>query len=122
MNFGRSRVMVHATPVDMRKSYDGLFGLVRDSGNDPISGDVFLFVGKDRTRTKALFWDGNGLNIWMKRMERGRFADVFVRESMTARELALFFEGSPMVTKKLSPDDLTKRFARPEEEKNPDPA
>lgn len=122
MNLGRSRVLVHATPVDMRKSYDGLYGLVRESGNDPISGDVFLFVGKDRTRAKALFWDGNGLNIWMKRMERGRFADVFLRESMTARELALFFEGSPMVTKKLSPEDWTARFARPTEEKRPEPS
>ena len=111
MNLGRSQVMVHSTAVDMRKSYDGLFGLVRASGADPISGDVFLFISKDRTRAKALFWDGNGLNIWMKRMERGRFADVFCREAMTARELALFFEGSPMVTKKLSPDDVTARFA-----------
>lgn len=113
--------MVFATPVDMRRGYDGLFGLVRDSGSDPISGDVFLFVSRDRTRAKALFWDGNGLNIWMKRMERGRFADVFTRESMTARELSLFFEGSSMVTKRLSPVDLTNLFAKPEEKNTPPP-
>jgi len=112
MNFGRSRVMVYSTPVDMRQGYDGLFGLVRESGSDPISGDVFLFVSRDRTRAKALFWDGNGLNIWMKRMERGRFADVFTRVAMTARELSLFFEGSAQVTKRLSPEDLTASFAR----------
>ncbi|MHB2029830.1 MAG: IS66 family insertion sequence element accessory protein TnpB [Acidimicrobiales bacterium] len=114
MNFGRSRVMVFATPVDMRRGYDGLFGLVRDSGADPITGDVFLFVSRDRTRTKALFWDGNGLNIWMKRMERGRFADVFTRETMTARELSLFFEGSQVVHQRLSPKDLTDEFMRPD--------
>lgn len=112
MNLGRSRVMVFATAVDMRRGYDGLFGLVRESGNDPICGDVFLFVSRDRTRAKALFWDGNGLNIWMKRMERGRFADVFTRETMTTRELSLFFEGSAQVTKRLSPEDLTASFAR----------
>ncbi len=105
--------MVFATPVDMRQGYDGLFGLVRESGLDPISGEVFLFVSRDRTRAKALFWDGNGLNIWMKRMEKGRFADVFARSTMTARELALFFEGSSQVIKRLSPEDMTQTFARP---------
>jgi transposase len=104
--------MVFKTAVDMRMGYDGLFGLVRESGADPISGDVFLFVSRSRTRAKALFWDGNGLNIWMKRMERGRFADVFTRETMTIRELSLFFEGSSQVSKRLSPDDLTVLFAR----------
>lgn len=113
MNFGRSRVMVFATPVDMRMGYDGLFGLVRGSNADPISGDLFLFVSKDRTRAKALFWDGNGLNIWMKRMERGRFADVFTRTQMTTRELSLFFEGSQVVKQRLSPEDLTPQFEQP---------
>ncbi len=110
MNFGRSKVMVFATPVDMRMGYDGLFGLVRESGADAISGDVFLFVSRDRTRAKALFWDGNGLNIWMKRMERGRFADVFNRDQMTIRELSLFFEGSQVVKGRVSPEDLTDKF------------
>lgn len=118
MNLGRARVMVFSTPVDMRKSFDGLYGLVRTLGADPISGDVFLFVSKDRKRAKSLFWDGNGLNIWMKRMEQGRFADVFSRPEMTTRELALFFEGSSSVTRRLSPEDITARFARTEPEKN----
>jgi transposase len=96
----------------MRMGYDGLFGLVRESGSDPISGDVFLFVSRDRTRAKALFWDGNGLNIWMKRMEQGRFADVFLRNEMTVRELSLFFEGAQTVCKRLSPRDLTTRYAQ----------
>lgn len=111
MTFGRSRVLVHAGAVDMRKSFDGLHGLVKESGRDPISGDVFLFVSKDRRRAKALFWDGNGLNIWMKRMEQGRFADVLARETMTSRELALFFEGAASVRQRLSPEDLTPRFS-----------
>lgn len=110
MNFAKkARVYVYSEPVDMRKSYDGLYGLVRSNGN-PLSGDIYLFVSRDRTRAKALFWDGNGLNIWMKRLERGQFADVFSRDQMSATELSLFFEGSSGVTQKLSAEDLTKRF------------
>lgn len=110
MNFGKkTRVFVYGDPVDMRKSYDGLYGLVRRSG-DPLSGDIYLFVSRDRTRAKALFWDGNGLNIWMKRLERGQFADVFKRDEMSVSELQLFFEGSPQVRQKLSAEELTRRF------------
>ncbi len=112
MNFGRGRVLVHRDPVDMRKSFDGLYGLILTSGQDPVSGDVYLFVSGDRKRAKALFWDGNGLNIWMKRMEHGRLADVFSRSEMTTRELALFFEGSSALVRRLSPEDRTSRYAR----------
>ena len=113
MNFGRSRVMVFKDPVDMRKSFDGLYGLVLSSGQDPVSGDVFLFVSANRQRAKALFWDGNGLNIWMKRMEEGRLADVFTRGEMTTSELALFFEGSASVAKRISPPNKTEKYERP---------
>ena len=110
MNFGRARVFVFEGPVDMRKSFDGLYGLVLGSGRSPVSGDVFLFVSGDRKRAKALFWDGNGLNIWMKRMEQGRLADIFLRSEMTTRELALFFEGSASVAKRISPVDRTSQY------------
>jgi transposase len=112
MNFGkRTKVFVCRESVDMRKSYDGLYGLVRASIGNPLSGDVYLFLSRSRTRAKALFWDGNGLNIWMKRMEEGQFPDVFTRAEMTVTELALFFEGSTAVKQKISVEDLTKRFA-----------
>jgi len=111
VNIGkRAKVFVFNQPVDMRKSYDGLYGLAKQAGN-PLSGDVFLFVSKDRTRTKALFWDGNGLNLWMKRLERGQFADIFSRTEMTPSELQLFFEGSPSVSRQLSRDELNQRFS-----------
>jgi transposase len=95
----------------MRKQFDGLYGLVLSAGLNPVSGDVFLFVSRDRKRAKALFWDGNGLNIWAKRMEHGRLADVLSRGEMTTRELALFFEGSPEVSHRLSPEDQSARYA-----------
>lgn len=96
----------------MRKSYDGLYGLARKfaNGGNPLKGDTYLFVSRDRTRAKALYWDGNGLNIWMKRLERGQFADVFSRAEMSASELELFFEGSGHVSRKLAVEDLSKRF------------
>jgi transposase len=107
VNFKSSAVYVYGEPVDMRRQYDGLLGLVRGQF-DVLSGMLFLFVSKDRTRAKCLFWDGSGLNIWAKRLERGRFADIFSRPELTMNELKLFFEGSPEVVRRLSPEDLSR--------------
>ena len=104
----RRNVLVHSEPVDMRKSYDGLMGLLQ--GQNVLSGDVFLFMSRDRRRAKAMFWDGTGLNIWMKRIEQGRFADVWTRERLTATELKLLFEGSRLASRTLSPEDKTHRY------------
>ncbi len=103
------RIWIYETAIDMRKSYDGLYGLVRAFTN-PLSGDVFVFLSRDRKKIKALFWDGSGLNIWMKKIEKGRFANVFSRAEMTLTELKLLFEGSQKVTEKLSPENLTDSF------------
>lgn len=110
MNFKSSAVYVFGEPVDMRKQYDGLLGLVR-SQFDVLSGMLFVFVSKDRTRAKCLFWDGSGLNIWAKRLERGRFADIFSRSELTMNELKLFFEGSSEVVRRLSPEDLSRKMS-----------
>lgn len=104
----RRNVLVFKEPVDMRKSFDGLSGLVK--GQNLLTGDVFLFVARDRRRAKAMYWDGTGLNIWMKRLEQGQFANVWARERITATELKLFFEGSRLVSKNLSPEDKTHRY------------
>lgn len=111
MNVGKkSKVYVYRQAVDMRKSYDGLYGIVRSYSN-PLSGDVYLFLSKDRTRAKALYWDGNGLNIWMKRLEKGQFANVWERKEMSIIELELFFEGSSHVMKRLSVEAGSKTYA-----------
>ncbi len=97
------RVFAYAAPTDMRKGFDGLSALVRDQlGRDPLSGDLFLFVSRNRQRAKVLVWDGTGLCVYAKRLERGRFAPLWDREqgevvSLTVSELQLFLEGSRWV-------------------------
>ena len=69
-----TRIYVAVEAVDMRKGFDGLYGLVRDQlGQDPLSGYLFLFSNRTRTRLKALVWDGSGLWVCAKRLEKGRF-------------------------------------------------
>lgn len=108
------KVWVFAAPVDMRKGYNGLSAIVRDGfARQLLDGDVFLFVGKTRRRAKAIFWDGTGVCIFQKRLERGRFAMLWTTDRGSAQQnvalsmsdLALFFEGSEYVGRKsLSPD------------------
>src|SRR5258706_10513188 len=69
-----TRVYVATGATDMRKGFEGLYGLVRGQlGCDPLSGHLFLFANRARTRLKILFWDGSGLWVCAKRLEKGRF-------------------------------------------------
>jgi transposase len=68
------RIYLHVQPVDMRKSFDGLFGIVKNEfGKDPRQGGLFLFLNRSRNRIKLMYWDVDGIAIWMKRLERGSF-------------------------------------------------
>ncbi len=71
------RVSLYAfgAPADLRKGFDGLPGLVTgELDQDPLSGDLFLFVNRAQTLAKVLVWDGTGLCVYSKRLEQGRFA------------------------------------------------
>ena len=69
-----TKIYIAVEAVDMRKGFDGLYGLVRDQlGQDPLSGHLFLFSNRTHTRLKALLWDGSGLWVCGKRLEKGRF-------------------------------------------------
>jgi transposase len=74
----------------MRKGMDGLYGLVTSLlSKDPLSGDLFLFVSRDRKRAKVLLWDGTGLCLYAKRLERGRFAKLWAGEEESTLELTM---------------------------------
>lgn len=110
IGLSRGRVFAHAAPADLRKGFDGLAALVRDQLKaDATSGDLYLFVSRDRLRAKVLWWDGTGLCIYAKRLEQGRFAALWsrVREGqieLSSAELSLFLEGCREVGRRpLSP-------------------
>jgi len=69
-----TRIYLALGATDMRKGFEGLFGLVRQRLElDPLSGHLFLFCNRPRTRLKALYFDGSGLWVCAKRLEKGRF-------------------------------------------------
>lgn len=111
----RVRVFAFPRPADLRKGYDGLYGLVSGAmGSDVLGGDLFLFVNRRRDSCKVLVWDGTGLCIFQKRLEQGRFAALWRDDAATVRlspnELALFIEGCTLVGKQaLSPSEISRR-------------
>jgi transposase len=94
-----TKVYAAIEAVDMRKGFDGLYGLVRDQlGQDPLSGHVFLFSNRRHTRLKVLVWDGSGLWVCAKRLEKGRFHWPAAEKAshsvtMRAEELAMLVTG-----------------------------
>jgi transposase len=94
-----TRIYVAVGSTDMRKGFEGLYGLVRDQlGLDPLSGHLCLFCNKGRNRLKVLYWDGSGLWICAKRLERGRFSwpsdsEQSARVMLSQEELSLLLGG-----------------------------
>lgn len=94
---GHVRVFLYGQPVDMRKSYDGLYALARDGlRQDPLSGHLFAFINRRATQMKVLYFDRSGWCLWAKRLEAGRFVrnwhEVRNRE-MDWTALKLMLEG-----------------------------
>ena len=94
---GHVRVFLYGQPVDMRKSYDGLYALARDGlHQDPLSGHLFAFINRRATQMKVLYFDRSGWCLWAKRLEAGRFVrnwnEVRNRE-MDWTALKLMLEG-----------------------------
>jgi transposase len=82
----------------MRKQYDSLAALVTAAmGRNVLSGDLYLFVARRRKRAKVLYFDGTGLCLFAKRLDRGRFAAPWDgRQEMTESELQLLLEGAEL--------------------------
>jgi transposase len=92
-----SKIYLSLAPVDMRKGFDGLAAQVQHlQSRDPFSGHLFLFRSRGGDRLKALWWDGSGLCLFAKRLERGRFVWPQVKEgglNLTPAQLAMLVEG-----------------------------
>jgi transposase len=68
------RIWCATAPTDLRRGFDGLAGLVRSHLHaDPLSGHLFVFFNRKADRLKVLYWDRDGLCLWYKRLEQGRF-------------------------------------------------
>ena len=116
INFNRrTKIFVCKEPTDMRASYDSLFSKAKGVLNkDPFSGHLFLFVNRRRTSCKCLYYDGTGLVIVSKRLERGVFSKInpFYRGEviLTQAEFSLFFEGANLEKRFIeSPMEIKKK-------------
>jgi transposase len=107
------RYFLYRPPADMRKGFDGLCGLVRNElGADPLSGDVFIFLNRQRNRIKLLVWENDGFSIYYKRLEQGtyqlpRATDHEPSVRLSAADLLLILEGVELESVK-----RRKRFSR----------
>jgi transposase len=108
------RIYLCTRPADMRKGFDSLAAMVKDYlGHDPLSRNLFLFVGRDKDRIKILYWDSDGFALWYKRLEAGTFRLPSAKTNgssveLKASELAMLLEGIDLVSIK-----RRKRFSRP---------
>jgi transposase len=92
------RVFLCTQPTDMRKSFDGLSGLVQECfQQDVLTGHLFLFVNRRRDRIKVLYFDRDGLVIWYKRLEAGSFEIPHATETagieLQPAQLAMILSG-----------------------------
>ena len=94
---GGSRIWLVAGHTDMRKGFDGLAALVQvQLKQNPFSGQVFIFRGRRGDRVKVLWWDGQGLSLFYKRLEQGRFIWPSANAGkihLTYAQLSMLLEG-----------------------------
>ena len=94
---GNTRIWLASGITDMRRGMDGLSGLVQSAlAENPFSGHIFVFRGKRGDQIKLLWWDGDGLCLLAKRLERGRFIWPKAESgsvSLTPAQLSMLLEG-----------------------------
>jgi len=99
-----TRVFVALAPVDFRRSFNGLCACVQEQlREDPVSGHLFVFTNARQTRLKILCWDGSGLWVCAKRLERGRFTwptGEGASASLRPEELSALINGLEVQAKK----------------------
>jgi len=91
------RVWLHRRPTDLRKSFDGLAALVKHAlGEEPTSGELYVFVNRRRTLVKVLYFESGGYCLWSKRLEQGQFQVRFTgahKAALDLTTLGLIIEG-----------------------------
>ena len=106
------RLFLARAITDMRRSFDTLAGMVSHQlGFDPHSGDAFIFIGKDRSRMKVIFWDRDGFWLCSKRLSKGTFAlpmpatgkDAPDSLELDAAQWALLLAGITVLEQRRSP-------------------
>ena len=97
---GSLKVFVAVEPCDMRKSFNGLHSLASERlQEDPRSGSLFVFSNRRHTRLKILYWDGTGLWVMVKRLEKGTFSwpqnvePGITKMKLTPEALAMLTDG-----------------------------
>lgn len=95
LSIGSQAILFHRDPVDMRKSFNGLSGLVTEAfPGKLLTGSVFVFVNRRRNLMKILYWDYDGLALWYKRLEKGTFKiSGNGKTELSRREFSLMLEG-----------------------------
>ena len=94
---GSLRVFVALEACDMRKGFDGLSGMVASKLNEDVqSGALFVFSNRSHTRLKIIYWDGSGLWLMAKRLEKGTFS--WPKDTDGKTKLALRVEALAMLT------------------------
>ena len=107
------KVFASLAPTDMRKSFNGLSALVKHRlSEDPLSGQLFVFINRRRTQLKVLYFDRGGYCVWAKRLEQGRFHPIGEGEKRRLEwtELKLILEGIDLRSIR-----RFKRYRQPEE-------
>ena len=107
---GSFKVFVALEPVDLRKSFSGLEGLVSERlGEDLRQGALFVFTNRRHSRLKILYWDGTGLWLLIKRLEQGTFSwpksveGGRVKLKLTPEALAMLTDGIDLRGAKMRP-------------------
>ena len=103
-----NQIFLYDKTVDIRKSFEGLSTIIEaEFPGKLLTGSLFLFLNRQRNLIKILYWDGDGLAIWYKRLEQGTFSSCFnCHTELSRQQLTMLLEG-------IVPKRLNKRFSLP---------